>query len=193
MQRDSKRSAGFSVTELLVVVGIVMLISVISIPSITRVVGIARMRASMTSLSGVIQNTRMTSIKENRTMTMHLQDFSNGLIGYIKPAGDASGLQSSDPQVQLQAPITDHAAPVGTGAPTAITTAVLGFTPVTGNTSFNSRGLPCEYSSGTCISKGFIRYFKDTSQADNRSWAAVSVSPAGRIKRWFWSGSEWVD
>jgi len=187
------RRAGFSVPELLIVVAIVLLVATIAVPNITRVIANARMRASMTSLSGVIQNCRMVAVKENKTMTAKMQDFSQGIIGFIKPAGDNSALKSSDPQVQLQAPITDHTTPTGAGAPAGLTTAVLGFTASTGNPSFNSRGLPCEYSGGNCPAKGFVRYFKDTSQPNNRSWAAISISPAGRIKRWFWNGAAWVE
>lgn len=185
--------AGVSLIELLLVVVVVLLVVTMAVPNITRVVANARMRASMTSMSGVLQNTRMMAVKQNQTMTTYVEDFSAGLVGYIKVAGAGSTLLASDPQVQLQAPIVAYDAPAGVGAPPAISAAALGFTPVTGNPSFNSRGLPCQYSGGTCTSKGFIRYFKDTSQPVARSWAAVSVSPAGRIKRWFWNGADWVD
>jgi hypothetical protein len=116
------------------------------------------------------------------------------LMGYIRDAGDTSSLTTVDSQVEMEAPITKMTTPTGLGAPSAISTGVLGFTPQTGDPSFNSRGLPCLYSSGTCPTNyGFISYFKDNRIAGSGGWAAISVSPAGRIKRWFWNGSEWTD
>jgi len=188
---DRRRAMGFSTVELLLVVAIVMLIAMIAVPNITRTIANVRMRASMTSLSGVVQNCRMVAVQQNRTMTTFISEFESGLIGYVKQAGGSTTLASTDPQVQLQAPIVDYEEPSGAGAPTGLTTAILGFTAITGDPSFNSRGLPCEYVSGNCTNKGFLRYFKDTSQTS--SWAAISISPAGRIKRWFWNGRAWVD
>jgi hypothetical protein len=49
------------------------------------------------------------------------------------------------------------------------------------------------FDDGPCTSSGFLYYFKDMSQKGSKGWAALSISPAGRIKKWFWSGSNWVD
>jgi hypothetical protein len=53
--------------------------------------------------------------------------------------------------------------------------------------------LPCTYSGGNCTSAGFVYYFMDHRPMGRSGWAAVSISPAGRLKRWFWSGSTWVN
>ena len=106
---------------------------------------------------------------------------------------DSSALAVSDPQVALEAPITPYTTPTGGGAPAAISTTTLGFTPQTGDPSFNSRGLPCSYSGGTCTSNGFIAYYKDDRISSSSGWSAISISPAGRIKRWFWNESAWTD
>ena len=47
--------------------------------------------------------------------------------------------------------------------------------------------------SGVCTNDGFLYYFKDTSRPGSKGWAALSISPAGRIKKWFWTGLAWVD
>jgi hypothetical protein len=83
--------------------------------------------------------------------------------------------------------------PTGVGAPEEIETSVLGFTPQTTEPSFNTRGLPCVYDDGICTNDGFLFYFKDTSRQGSQGWAALSISPAGRIKKWFWTGGSWVD
>src|SRR5207249_5929130 len=103
-----------------------------------------------------------------------------------------------DSQVELQAPISAYNTPTGTGAPPAITNAALGLSadPQIGNPSFNSRGLPCAYDTvtGLCTANvAFIKYFKDNRGSGSGRWAAISITPAGRIKRWFWNGSAWTD
>ena len=46
---------------------------------------------------------------------------------------------------------------------------------------------------GTCTNSGLIEYFKDNRIGGSGGWAAISVSPAGRITRWFWNGSAWAN
>jgi hypothetical protein len=192
-RKHNLSDVGVSLVELLVVLAAVMLMVTIAVPNITRLLADARMRASMSSLSGVLQNSRMMAVKQNRSMTTFIRPLSGGLVGYVKIAGTGNTLEPTDPQVHLQAPIRAFPYPVGVGAPPGLTVSVLGYSAGIGNASFNSRGLPCRYVSGACTNSGFIRYYKDTRQRNDRSWAAVSISPAGRIKRWFWNGTEWVD
>lgn len=192
-----KPNKGFSLTEVLVVVAIGLIITTVALPSLTNTIANAKMRASMTSVSGLLQNTRMVAVKRNKTMTARnitrtTQPYS--LVYYVKLASDNGNLANSDTQVEMEAPITPYTTPTGTDAPAEVSTSTLGFTPQTGDPSFNSRGLPCAYSGGLCTaSVGFIKYFKDNRIAGSGGWAAISISPAGRIKRWFWNGSSWSD
>jgi prepilin-type N-terminal cleavage/methylation domain-containing protein len=185
--------AGFSMLELLVAVAVILIVAVTAVPNMLTVVANTRIRASISSLSGQIQNTRMLAVKNNRTMTTNFAVVGSGLVAYAKTATDGSAVTATDPQVQLEAPIDKHITPSGGGAPPALTTTQLGFSPETGNPSFTSRGLPCAYSAGTCPSRGFVYYFKDTRQSGSSGWSAISISPAGRIRKWFWSGSGWTD
>jgi Tfp pilus assembly protein FimT len=184
---------GFTVLETLVVVGVAAIVTVTALPKMTNAIANARMRASLTSLSGLFQNTRMVAVQQNKTKTARFAGGSgSGLVGYIKDAGDTSAYTTLDVQIEMEAPILKLTTPSGVGAPTAITNTELGFTPDTDEPSFNSRGLPCEFSSGTCTVKGFIYYFKDNRVGTTGAWAAISISPAGRIRRWFWTGAAWA-
>jgi len=196
MTRSSHHAprAGFSLLEVLFVVAIAMVVTATAIPRITTVIGNTKLRASMTSLSGLLQNCRMSAVQQNKAMTTHFVPQTTGLVGYVKLASDTtSPLGKLDYQVEMQAPISKLIPPLPTGSPAEISTTVLGFTPRTEDPSFNSRGLPCLYSGGACDNYGFIYYFKDSRIASPGGWAAISLSPAGRIKRWFWSGSAWTD
>jgi len=179
--------------ELLMVVAIGLILTGIALPNMLTVIANARIRGNIGTLSGIFQNCRMIAVQTNRTTTTHFSSSSTGITAYVKSATDTSGPLSSDPQVDLEAPIVESTTPTGTGAPAGVTVTTLGFTAQTGDVSFNSRGLPCSYSSGTCTNNGFIYYFNDTRRSGNTGWAAVSISPAGRVKKWFWNGTTWAE
>ncbi len=185
---------GFSVLELLVVLSILLIVGALAVPNFLNIIANSRLRSGMGSLSGLLQDCRMTAVKKNRIMSTHFSVMAHGPVAFVKLATDASGITSSDPQVQLGAPVTKVTSPTGTGAPTALTSATLGFTPQTDDPSFNPRGLPCNWNGAACAGNvGFVYYFTDTRPLNKNGWAAVSVSPAGRVKTWFWNGSAWKD
>jgi prepilin-type N-terminal cleavage/methylation domain-containing protein len=186
-------SRGFSLVEVLMVVAITLVLSTIAIANIAAVVSSSRIHAGVSSMSGLFQNCRMMAVKKNKTMTCHVTTIgAASLLGYVKEATDTSELSTTDSQVKWEAPVVRMSSPTGPGAPDVITASVLGFTPQTGDISFNSRGLPCAYSSGVCTNYGFLYYFKDTSREGAKGWAALSVSPAGKIKKYFWNISSWI-
>jgi Tfp pilus assembly protein FimT len=178
----------------MVVIGILMVLGLITLPNMVAVISNARVHAGLTSMSGLLQSSRMLAIKENRTLTTLFTTEDATLIGYVKKANDTSAPRvPTDLQAEWEAPVQMMSSPTGEGAPSSITTSMLGFTPETEEPSFNTRGLPCLYDDGDCDNRGFLYYFKDTSRAGSKGWAALSISPAGRIKKWFWSGSGWTD
>ena len=189
--------AGFSLLEVMIVTAISMVITMTAVPNMVTGIGNMRLRSSMTSLAGVLQNCRMMAVKQNRVMSTHFQGRAfgslTGLAAYVKVASDTSTVITSDSQVQMEEPITRVITPSGAGAPTLIDTTTLGFTPQTGDPSFNTTGLPCAYSSGLCPNYGFVFYFHDSRPQGQMGWAALSISPAGRMKKWYWTGSTWTD
>jgi prepilin-type N-terminal cleavage/methylation domain-containing protein len=185
--------AGFSVPEMLIVVLIGLILTVIAVPGMANVIATARVRGNISTLSGIFQNCRMMAVKNNRTMTTRFNPASNGIMAYVKLASDGSGPTRTDTQVEMEAPITRYTDPTSVGGPAGLTVTTLGFTAQTGDASFNSRGLPCQYVSPSCTNKGFVYYFKVVRRGNDATWASVSISPAGRIRKWFWNGTSWAD
>ena len=183
--------AGFSMPELFIVLLILTVIGAIAIPNVVTVVSDARLRGGASNFSGLLQNCRMLAVKENRTKTAYLTVVGKEPIAYVKNAADSPVMTESDPKVQLGAPLVRVTTPSGPGAPSALTSATLGYTPRTDDLSFGHQGLPCAYSGGICTNYGFIYYFRDSRSHGKSGWAAISISPAGRIKRWFWNGEVW--
>lgn len=183
--------------EVMSVMAILVTVSMIAVPNIMTGVGNIRLRSSMTSLAGVLQNCRMLAVKQNRTMSTHFVVQNNGatqgVVAYVKQATDTSSLSTGDSQVQLEEPVTQVTTPTGASAPTLLDSTTLGFTPQTGDPSFSPGGLPCAYSGGICPNSGFIYYFHDSRPPGQTGWAAISISPAGRLKKWFWNGTAWTN
>jgi Tfp pilus assembly protein FimT len=188
--------------ELLIVVAMSIVVAAIAIPNFMSVIANFRLRGAMSSLSGLLQSCRMTAVQRNTIMTAKFGVFPpGGPVAFIKKGGDTSAMSNLDPQVQLGAPLTQIITPSGTGAPSALDTTTLGFSPLTYQPSsnfpgFNSRGLPCKWDVSTSVCStgvGYVFYFTDTRPLGKSGWAAVTISPAGRVKTWSWNGTNWVN
>ncbi len=196
MYRTSRKESGFSLVELLMVVAILLVVAALAAPTMVNVIANVRLRGSMSSLAGIFQDCRSFSIKQNRLISTHFTTMANGPVAYLKNATVSSpSLATTDQQVQLGAPVSKITNLTGvTGAPTGLDSTTLGFTPLTSDPSFNPRGLPCSYdtTTGLCTANvGFVYYFTDTRVMGANGWAAVTISPAGRVKIWMWNGSAW--
>src|SRR5215813_10219121 len=197
--------AGFSMLELSLVVAIGALVTVIGLPRMNVAIANLKLRSSMTTVSALVQNCRMLAVQRNTTLSTKFVDASPSAIvksmrAVVTAVTDSTNTPiAADAQVEMEAPISSPATvPVGAGAPPALTNGQLGLSadPLYTVPSFNSRGLPCAFNSltGACATNNaFIRYFKDNRINIAGGWAAVAISPAGRIKRWFWNGTSWID
>jgi Tfp pilus assembly major pilin PilA len=123
--------SGFSLLEVLLIVAVGLILTAVGLPLMNNVIANMKLRASMTSVSGLLQNTRATAVQQNKTMTakhFNRTTAPYSLIYYVQAATDASGFSTTDTQVWMEAPITPYPAPTGVVAPTAIGTSTLSFT-----------------------------------------------------------------
>src|SRR5512147_1055622 len=104
--RTMRLSKGFSLFELTFVVGVLIVVGLVAIPNMVIVISNARVRAGVTSMSGLLQNCRMFAVKQNKTLTTHFTTEGTAtLVGYVKEATDTSDRQSTDPQAEWEAPV----------------------------------------------------------------------------------------
>lgn len=200
--------SGFSMVELVVVVAIVITVTAISLPIVSKVVTSAQLRGGMGDLSGLFQNARNVAVRQNRISKVHFETSNGRQVAYVdwyncNTTTVWCGLSVSTPQIWLPPKFSQVDPPTGGGgAPTAIDAATCGSSTSldstrTDDTYFNQMGIPCSYDSTlnpSCSgSQGFVYYFNYLETSGHPSWAALCVSPAGRIKPWYWTGSSWTN
>ncbi len=189
--------------ELLVVVAIIITMTAISVPTVSKLLTSARLRGGMGDLSGLFQNARNVAVRQNTISRVRFQSSNNRWLAYVDSAtcgssGWCNGPTTSTPQVYLPPNFSKVSPPSGS-TPSALTNTTCGANAVntldtTDDTYFNQLGIPCQYSSGTCsTATPFAYYFNYAETANNTSWVALCVSPAGRIKAWYWTGSSWTN
>ncbi len=206
---NAKRRRGFSLVELVVVVAIMLAIAAYATPNIMSAVSDYRLKGSMTSVAGLYQQQRMQAVRLNSVYTSPTPTTVNGAttVWFEGPGGNGT-YDAGEPMIQLPQNISV----VTSGAPTFDPNAMgLGYTPVSQSTykvRFNQRGLPCVTTSstsaipclnldttstpGTATPIGFLIYFKNNKSFGETGYGAITITPAGRIRTWFYTGSTYA-
>src|SRR5581483_190227 len=191
------RCRGFSLLELLVVLAIAMVVMAISVPTMIKVIDTSRLRGSLSEVSNLAQACRTQAVKTNAAERLHFTTSGGKVVLFVTPStSTATAPLPGDPrQLTLSNKFSIAAAPSGAGAPPQLTGMTMwgsSLNPQAGvDPYFNSRGLPCYPAAGVCsATPGFVYYFKYSASSGTR-WAAVGISPAGRIKTWLWDGTVW--
>jgi type II secretory pathway pseudopilin PulG len=193
----SMRAAGFSMLELMIVLAMALTATTIAVPTMVTLVANARLHRSMENLSSLFQNGRTLAVRGNSIARIRFQLINNNWMAYVDNGVNPSGLTSTVPQLSLPVNFSKVGPPSGS-APTPLDAATCGSTIApdsTDDTYFNQLGVPCQYSSGTCSSSQAYAYYFTYKGSMNMSttWAAMCVSPAGRVKAWYWTGGGWTN
>jgi type II secretory pathway pseudopilin PulG len=210
-----RNEAGFSVVELLVVVIIVLIAAAAAVPSFLSALRMGHLRGAASDYAGLLEVGRSYAIRDNRYYSTYILSAATGspvAMAYVDMLPQSltgasgnlgTGVTTGDPVITIESDIVVIAA---TSAPstnnlknqllpstTPVTPTDTSVTPMT----FGPRGLPCTPNSamtgGTvCDSSGgptaFWTFLKNTKSS---TWEAVTVTPAGRIEKWLYTGSAW--
>jgi len=196
------KSKGFSLTELTVVGAIILIVSGLSLPSLSRVIDSVRVKTAAQQAASLYQQARIRATQDdtyydvvaNGTGSLCLDLDGNGACDATEPAATVPG------GVALS----------NVGIPVPLDATVLGFNHLSLETSttytaggsvvsgiaWNSRGLPCQKLSSTSPCSnwlaggggpvGWVQYVQLQRPSAN-VYAAVVVSPTGKIKIWNYS------
>ncbi|HEY4949148.1 MAG TPA: prepilin-type N-terminal cleavage/methylation domain-containing protein [Candidatus Acidoferrales bacterium] len=202
--RTGRFTAGFSMLELVIVMAIVLVVAAIAVPNTLTLIHAARLRGAGGDLSSLLQTARIRSVQDDRYYSSYMiagppqqvyVDLSgNGGTGWVTPDPLISIPSEVTPVAAANAPNTANlqAQFLPTGSGLAVKDGSTTGTPVI----FSPRGLPCSTLAATggtvCDSAGgataFWIFFQDTLSTN---WEAVTVSPAGRVQKWQYTGTVW--
>jgi prepilin-type N-terminal cleavage/methylation domain-containing protein len=187
--KTQKKTQGFSMIELMLVVAVILVLTAITVPHIIDTVSDISLRYAATDLSGLLQSARIQAVRKNTSYTIQQGALLSGTQGYYvdiaKTGVDATG----DPAMPLTQNMTVHAG-IGSGAPgEGAFIAGLNYTvnPAGDPVSFNARGLPCIAAGAACPQtpgQGFVIFLSKPTLTGNTPWACLVITPSGHTQIW---------
>jgi len=169
---------GFSLIELLVVVGLMMLLSGIAVPRVLQSVAVFRLNSTATSVQNLIEVARFNAVRRNTTVSFR-QTALNGQPAFYVDLTNSGAYATTDP-VYI---VPSYALVAPAAAPAANTTG-LANTAALGNgcISFNSRGV-VDYT--TCGAGVQSVWFISLGLVNGTGgYRAITLTPMGQAKSW---------
>ena len=182
--------SGFTLAELTVVVALVLVVAGLSIPNLTRAIDSARIKGAAQSLAAAYQDARIRATQKDTSYQVLISPPG------ISPAQICIDLDG-DGTCSAGDPVTTFAAQIkvsNLGVPVPLGPAQLNY--LTTDTehsnasgsglTWNAMGLPCQRTSPTapCTAMGWVQHLQLQSANGGVMYAAVTVSPTGRVKVW---------
>jgi prepilin-type N-terminal cleavage/methylation domain-containing protein len=182
--------SGFTLTELIVVVTIIVVVAGLSIPNLTRAIDTARIKGAAQTLAAAYQNARLRATQKDTSYQVLISP-----PGILPPQicidldGDGT-CSAGDPVTTFPAQVKVS----NLGVPVALNSDLLHFRAIATEQSgvpansltWNAMGLPCQRTSPTapCTAVGWVQHLQLLRANGDVMYAAVTVSPTGRIKTW---------
>ncbi len=181
--------SGFTLTELIVVVTIIVVVGGLSIPNLTRAIDTSRIKGAAQALAAAYQDARIRATQKDTSYQVLVSPPG------ILPAQICIDLDG-DGTCGAGDPITTFPAQVkvsNLGVPVPLENqvpfrALVTEQPGAPNNSltWNAVGLPCQRTSPTapCTAVGWVQHLQLLRANGDVMYAAVTVSPTGRVKTW---------
>jgi len=196
---------GFSMLELVVVIAVMLIVAGMALPNFLNATHSVRLKGAVSDFATLLQTERIKAVGDDLYYSAYVLG-GNPQVGFVdiypQSAIGASGhggtqVDPRDPLTPINAEISQQ--PVGRAPKTASLQALFlppnaavalydgSVNPIT----FGPRGLPCSAPAGVCkttVPAGDVAYWIFFQNNVTQNWGAVTVTPAGRIRRWLYTG-----
>ena len=182
--------SGFTLAELSVVVAVVLVVAALSIPNFSRAIDTSRIKGAAQSLAAAYQDARIRATQKDTSYQVLISPPG------ISPAQICIDLDG-DGTCSAGDPVTTFAAQIkvsNLGVPVPLGPAQLNYLTTDtehsnasgGGLTWNAMGLPCQRTSPTspCTAMGWVQHLQLMRANGGVMYAAVTVSPTGRVKVW---------
>ena len=179
--------SGFTLAEMIVVVAIILIVGGMAIPNLTRAIDASRIKGSAQALAAAYQDARIRATQKDTSYQVLISPPG------ISPAQICIDLDG-DGTCSAGDPVTTFPAQVrvsNLGVPAPLDSTQLHFPAITteqpgASLTWNAVGLPCQRTSPItpCTAVGWIQHLQLLRANGDVMYAAVTVSPTGRVKTW---------
>jgi Tfp pilus assembly protein FimT len=196
------RTSGFSVMEMMITMGIILIVAALAIPTM-NVIRIAKLRETGSDYSSFLQQARITAIQNDSYyavvpkagMVQQMFIDLNGNNAFDK--GEPLMVLPSNIYIRTYA---DNPPGLGNLEAQALASAADPSLDTADNPTFGPRGLPCKpvtnggYTtcpafSGTVSGTSFITFFQSEPDA---TWLAVVTNPSARVRVFKYAKNAWA-
>jgi prepilin-type N-terminal cleavage/methylation domain-containing protein len=198
---------GFTLIELVGVVAVLLVVAGMGVPNFMNAMRMAHLKGAVSDFAGLLQTARIKAVDDDRYYSVYIlgggapEAFVDIYPQLATGASGSGGTQIDprDPVVGINSEVVQM--PVGAAPKTASlqalflpanATVVLGDGSVAASAiTFGPRGLPCSASALTCktrVPAGDVAYWIFFQDNISTSWGAVTLTPAGRVRRWLFTG-----
>lgn len=185
LRRSSmKMSRGFSLTELVVTIAVMLILTGMAVPTLLRAYEAYRFNYSATQLAGILKLTRFDAIRRNKQVACQIQQVGTDWLIWVDSNGNAAP-DATEQQYRMTGSVS--LLPAGAPpAPDAITTA-LGVGSLTalsggnGSVAFDARGAVVPV--GGAQPPVYVLYVGNAA-APELGYRAVILLPSGVVHVW---------
>lgn len=206
-KNEHSNERGFTLIEVVIVLAVLLVVAGMVVPNVMSAMRSAHLKGVVSDFSGLLQSARLRAVDDDRYYSVYVLGGASPQAFvdiYPQLASGASGsggatIDPKDPVVGVNGEVVQKA--VGAAPKTASlqalflpanATVVLGDGSVAASAiTFGPRGLPCSASALTCkthLPAGDIAYWTFFQDVNSTNWGAVTVTPAGRVQRWMYTG-----
>jgi prepilin-type N-terminal cleavage/methylation domain-containing protein len=176
--------SGFTLAELIVVVTVILVVGALSIPNLTRAIDTSRIKGAAQSLAAAYQDARIRATQKDTSYQV-----------LISPPGTSPAQicidLDGDGTCSAGDPVTTFATQIkvsNLGVPVPLGPAQLNYLTMdtehstASGLTWNAMGLPCQRT--PCPAMGWVQHLQLLRANGDVMYAAVTVSPTGRVKVW---------